>query len=84
MSSNKEELKNKIIYRASYRGTKEMDILMISFVNSLINKLEIAELQELSELVNLDDEILKDIKYKISKKNKNQSNIIKKFQEFNI
>ena len=84
MSRNKEDLKNKIIYRASYRGTKEMDILMISFVNSLINKLEIAELQELSELVNLDDEILKDIKYKISKKNKNQSNIIKKFQEFNI
>tara|TARA_Y100001970_G_scaffold251261_1_gene323834 strand:- start:44 stop:298 length:255 start_codon:yes stop_codon:yes gene_type:complete len=84
MSQNKEDLKNKIIYRASYRGTKEMDILMISFVNSLINKLEIAELQELSELVNLDDEILKDIKYKISKKNKNQSNIIKKFQEFNI
>ena len=84
MPLNKEDLKNKIIYRASYRGTKEMDILMISFVNSLINKLEIAELQELSELVNLDDEILKDIKYKISKKNKNQSNIIKKFQEFNI
>ena len=67
MSLNKEDLKNKIIYRASYRGTKEMDILMISFVNSLINKLEITELQELSELVNLDDEILKDIKYKISK-----------------
>ena len=33
MSSNKEKLKNKIIYRASYRGTKEMDILMIGFVN---------------------------------------------------
>ena len=43
MSQNKEDLKNKIIYRASYRGTKEMDILMISFVNSLINKMEIAE-----------------------------------------
>ena len=32
MSDNKEELK-KIIYRASYRGTKEMDILMTHFVN---------------------------------------------------
>ena len=28
MSQNKEDLKNKIIYRASYRGTKEMDILI--------------------------------------------------------
>ena len=36
MSENKEELKNKIIYRASYRGSKEMDILMSNFVNSLI------------------------------------------------
>ena len=27
MLQNKEDLKNKIIYRASYRGTKEMDIL---------------------------------------------------------
>ena len=32
MSRNKEEIKNKIIYRSSYRGTKEMDILMTNFV----------------------------------------------------
>ena len=31
MLENKEELKSKILYRASYRGSKEMDILMISF-----------------------------------------------------
>ena len=37
MSGNKEDLKNKIIYRASYRGSKEMDILMTSFVKSVIN-----------------------------------------------
>ena len=35
MSDNKEKLKNKIIYRASYRGTKELDLLMSNFVNSL-------------------------------------------------
>ena len=40
MSENIEELKKKIIYRASYRGTKEMDILMYNFVNSLINDLK--------------------------------------------
>ena len=37
MLKNKEELKNKIIYRTSYRGSKEMDILMTNFVKSIIN-----------------------------------------------
>ena len=46
MSLNKEDLKNKIIYRASYRGTKEMDILMIDFVKSIINDLSLEELNE--------------------------------------
>ena len=40
MSQNKEDIKNKIIYRSSYRGTKEMDILMTSFVKSIINELD--------------------------------------------
>ena len=40
MSQNKEDLKNKIIYRASYRGTKEMDILMTAFVKSFIDELD--------------------------------------------
>ena len=53
MSENIEELKKKIIYRASYRGTKEMDILMYNFVNSLINDLKFNELEELHKLVNL-------------------------------
>ena len=38
MSLNKEDLKNKIIYRASYRGTKEMDMLVIAFVKTIINE----------------------------------------------
>ena len=38
MSDNKEKLKNKIIYRASYRGTKEMDMLMLGFVQSIFKK----------------------------------------------
>ncbi len=36
MNSNKQNLINKIVYRAQYRGTKEMDILLTSFVNSII------------------------------------------------
>ena len=62
MLENKEELKSKIIYRASYRGSKEMDILMTSFVKSLIDKLDFSELKELDSLVNLDDQMLLDIK----------------------
>ena len=34
-----EQLKKKIIYRAQYRGTKEMDKLMSSFVKMYIDKL---------------------------------------------
>ena len=79
MSDNKEELKNKIIYRASYRGTKEMDILMSNFVNSLIEDLNMSELKELDFLVNLDDESLVDIKNNILNEKISLTNLIKKF-----
>ena len=82
MSENKEELKNKIIYRASYRGSKEMDILMSSFVNSLIEDLNIEELKELDFLVNLDDENLINIKNNILSDKINITDLIKKFQKF--
>ena len=82
MSENKEELKNKIIYRASYRGSKEMDILMSNFVNSLIEDLNIEELKELDFLVNLDDESLADIKNNILREKIPLTNLIKKFQKF--
>ena len=55
MSQNREEIKNKIIYRASYRGTKEMDILMIGFVRSIIKNLNESELKILNAFVNMDD-----------------------------
>ena len=56
MSENKEELKNKILYRASYRGTKEMDIFLSTFVDGIINDLNLNELEQLNNLVNLNDE----------------------------
>ena len=84
MSKNKEELKNKILYRASYRGTKEMDILMNSFVKSLINDLDITNLKELDILVNMDDESLQKIKKNKLDNNFKLTNIIKKFQDFKI
>ena len=82
MFENKEELKNKIIYRASYRGTKEMDILMIKFVKSVINNLNLTELYELNDLVNLDDESLINIKNNILNNKISQTDLIKIFQKF--
>ena len=82
MLENKEELKNKIIYRASYRGSKEMDILMTKFVKSIINNLNLTELNELDHLVNLDDESLINIKNNILNDKVSQTDLIKSFQKF--
>tara|TARA_B100000401_G_scaffold307745_1_gene211896 strand:+ start:413 stop:670 length:258 start_codon:yes stop_codon:yes gene_type:complete len=82
MSSNKEDLKNKIIYRASYRGTKEMDILMLGFVRNIINRLTIEELEALNSFVNLDDELLISIKKKESLLNFSDKNLLKIVNEF--
>ena len=85
MTLNKEELKKKIIYRSSYRGNKEMDNLMSSFVKSVISDLDINELNNLYKLVNLDDEYLYKIKYKLlNQKIITKNNIIEKFINFKI
>ena len=87
MSDNKEEIKNKIIYRASYRGSKEMDILMIAFVNSIINGLNLEQLKQLNDFVNMDDETLISIKKKellINFENHSIYNLIENFQNFKI
>ena len=85
MTLNKEDLKNKIIYRASYRGTKEMDILMTAFVKSLINDLDENFLKTLDSFVDMDDETLISIKKKeslIDYKDEKILIIIDKFQKF--
>ena len=51
-------LKKKIIYRSNYRGTKEMDKLLGSFTKKYINVLKEEELQNLSNLLDCDDENL--------------------------
>ena len=85
MPINKEEIKNKIIYRASYRGTKEMDILMTAFVRSIINNIDENYLETLNDFVNMDDETLKSIRKKESSLNIDNSfmlEIIDKFQKY--
>ena len=58
MIINIKDLKNKIIYRANYRGTKEMDKLLGSFTKKYINQLNEEELSLLCDLLDFDDENL--------------------------
>jgi len=58
MIFNIDELKKKIIYRSTYRGTKEMDFLISSFTKQIINDLNKDELINLSNLLDIDDENL--------------------------
>ena len=58
MSFNIDEIKKKIIYRSTYRGTKEMDVLLSSFTKQIINDLNEDELINLSNLLDIDDENL--------------------------
>ena len=56
MNSIKQNLINKIVYRAQYRGTKEMDIFLTSFVNSIIKSLSVKDLEDLNNVINMNDE----------------------------
>ena len=58
MTFNIDDLKKKIIYRSTYRGTKELDKLLSTFTRSIINELNDDELIDLSSLLELDDENL--------------------------
>ena len=58
MNLNKQNLINKIKYRSKYRGTKEMDLFVDSFVNKIIYDLNLDELDQLNKIINLSDEEL--------------------------
>ena len=81
MNSNKQNLINKIIYRSQYRGTKEMDIFVGGFVNSIVNTLNIEDLNDLDLLVNMNDEEIKQILN--GKKAFNNNKILKLLKNFN-
>jgi antitoxin CptB len=53
-----EDLKKKIMYRATHRGTKEMDALLGNFARLHIDDLNSVELSDLNTLMFVDDEIL--------------------------
>ena len=82
MDSNKQNLINKILYRAQYRGTKEMDIFVSKFVNSIIDNLNNKELVSLDKLINFDDETLVNLSLGKNSKDFEDKIILEKLIEF--
>ena len=85
MSNKLEILKKRLIYRASYRGTKEMDILLSAFVNKYIDSLNEPLLIELENFLNFEDEIILNFyNYNIIKKKIDENKVAKIFKNFKI
>jgi len=82
MNSNKQNIINKILYRARYRGTKEMDIFVTSFVESIIDKLTIEELNDLNKIINLNDEQILNLCNNDSEYHSSNKNIVLKLKNF--
>ncbi len=85
MSNKLEIFKKRLIYRASYRGTKEMDILLGNFVNKYINEFNENMLLELEKFLNFEDEIILNFyNFDIKEKKIEENKISKIFKEFKI
>ena len=85
MTKELENFKKKLLYRASYRGTKEMDILLSSFVKKFINDLNQTQLSHLEKFLQFEDEIILDF-YNFNKVRDNidKNPISKIFKKFKI
>jgi antitoxin CptB len=85
MNNKLEIFKKKLIYRAGYRGTKEMDILLSSFVNKYINTFDKSLLLELEKFLNFEDEIILNYYNKgITQKKIDKNKITKIFKNFKL
>ncbi len=85
MNNKLEIFKKKLIYRAGYRGTKEMDILLSSFVNKYINLFNEQLLDELDKFLNFEDEvILNYYQHDIIKENIDKNEVSKIFKKFKL
>ena len=82
MSEKTKILKKKILYRASYRGTKEMDILLSSFVKKHINIFSDEQLKDLENFKFEDETILNFYNFNIVNKSidKTKFRVFKKVQ----
>jgi|TARA_B110000881_G_C18541143_1_gene498642 antitoxin CptB len=80
-----ETLKKKLIYRSNYRGTKEMDILLSSFVKAYIDKFDKNELKDLDNFLDYEDEFIYNLYQNDTTNSKLPNNsIIDIFKNFKI
>ena len=85
MNNELEIFKKKLIYRAGHRGTKEMDILLSSFVDKNINLFNEQLLDELDKFLNFEDEvILNYYQHDIIEKKIDKNPISKIFKNFKL
>ena len=85
MNNKLEIFKKKLIYRAGYRGTKEMDILLSSFVNKYINDFDESLLAELENFLDFEDEIILNFyNFNLVEKEIDKNKVSKIFQKFKI
>ena len=85
MNNKLEIFKKKLIYRAGHRGTKEMDILLSSFVDKNIDLFNEQLLNELDRFLNFEDEvILNYYQHGIIKENIDKNEVSKMFKKFKL
>ena len=85
MSNKLEILKKRLLYRASYRGTKEMDILLGQFVKKYIDEFNEAYLNELENFLKYEDEVILNFyQQDIIRENIDQNKVSKIFKNFKI
>ena len=85
MDNELEIFKKKLIYRAGYRGTKEMDILLSSFVNKNINRFDNSLLKLVEKFLNFEDEIILNFyQHNIIDNDIDKNEISKIFKDFKL
>ena len=85
MSNKLEIFKKRLVYRATYRGTKEMDILLSSFVKKHINTFNEKSLVKLENFLNLSDEqILNYYNNIFTEENISENEVLKLFKNHKI
>jgi len=85
MSNKLETLKKRLLYRASYRGTKEMDILLGRFVKKYIDEFNETYLNELENFLEFEDEVILNFyQHGIIKEHIDQNKVSKIFKNFKI
>ena len=84
MDNKLEIFKKKLLYRAGYRGTKEMDILLSSFVNKYIDTFDEYLLIELEKFLNYEDEVILNFCENIIQKKIDKNKVSKIFKTINF